>query len=129
MLRVCLLSFDPPAFPCARYRILDPLERHSKEVYVASGLAPATSAGKLRLNRAVLKASDVVVIQRSFIQPTTLDATESVFELAKPVLYDTDDDLFNIPDWHGKPHHHFSAHAVESVIDRFTRITVSTPEL
>lgn len=99
-MHIAILSPDSPETVYARVRLSDVLRL----------LQPAisftwTEAGKEPLHprdaEVILRDADVVVVQRSFPHPNTMDFMQAIlFDTGKPVIYETDDLLTNLPPLH-----------------------------
>jgi glycosyltransferase involved in cell wall biosynthesis len=85
---------------------------------------------RVDIDAAALRRADVIVVQRFLPLPWAMDTLEQVFALGKPVVYETDDLLTDLPEWN--PHLKLgraAAPGIESVARRASLVTVSTPEL
>lgn len=101
-MKVLVASFDPPAFPCARLRLLDPLAL-TPGVEVRQALEMRDQGPTFRMD--LLAWADIVVTQRGFPQPGTRHLLQPILDAGKPVLYETDDCLPEVPEFLGKPHY------------------------
>jgi hypothetical protein len=128
MRKLCYLSFDPAHFPCARYRVLDPLERHRDGIALLHGIN-SVSNHTVEANTDAILGADAFLIQRSFVTPATIGFIDDLLRSGQPAMFETDDDLSVVPDWHNKPHHKESAKLAEPLLSRFAMITVSTEVL
>jgi hypothetical protein len=125
-LKVLIASFDPPAFPCARLRLLDPLEL-APGVEVRHALETRNGAPAFRMD--LLAWADVVVTQRGFPQPATRALLEPLLAAGKPVVYETDDCLPEVPDFLGKPHYREWGPDLIAWVKRVAAVTVPTAAL
>ena len=99
-MRVLIASFDVPEHACFRVRLLDPL-------LTAGGfevaLAMQPHGGGFAFRQDLLAAADVIVTQRGFARPETRAVREAILATGKPVVYEIDDCLPEVPDFLGKP--------------------------
>jgi len=95
-LRVGILSVELPGSACAVLRLLHPLDCDPRSVVVSW-------CARIMNDRVVvapepLERADVIVIQRSFPQPGSERVLEHVFSSGRPVIYECDDLLTEIPE-------------------------------
>lgn len=125
-MRVLVASFDLPEHPCMRVRLLDPL-------LTAGGfeiaLAMQPHAGGLAFRQDLLAAADVIVTQRGFARPETRAVREAILATSKPVVYEIDDCLPEVPDYLGKPHYRAWGPEIREWCGRVRAVTVPTEEL
>jgi glycosyltransferase involved in cell wall biosynthesis len=126
-MRVLVATFDLPSFPSARLRLLDPLA-------VAGGfeLRPAFEAnanGGFVFRNDLVGWADVIVTQRSFPRPETRAVRSALLASGKPVVYETDDCLPEIPDFIRKPHYRAWGPEILDWAGRVDAVTVPTAEL
>jgi hypothetical protein len=108
--------------------VLDPLARQADHVDVLSGVGRAANGG-VNVQSNLPERADVVLIQRSFVVPGTIDYLNRILRTKKPVIYETDDYLLEIPAWHHKEYHRRSAALAEGILGECSLITVSTDAL
>lgn len=85
---------------------------------------------RVDIDFAALRRADVIVLQRFLPLPWAMETIDRVFALRKPVVYETDDLLTDLPEWN--PHRELgraAAPGIESVARRASLVTVSTPAL
>lgn len=125
-MNLLIASFDPPTAPCGRLRIVDPFS-------VAGGhairYAMQPHEGGLAFRMDQLAWADVVVTQRGFPQPSTRGLLEPILAAGKPVIYETDDCLPEVPEYLGKSHYREWGPDVLSWAARVDAVTVATPAL
>lgn len=97
-MQVAILSSEAPGNACARVRLRDVMKYLEPEVdYTWTGILEAGSAEAA----ARCQTADVVVVQRAFPRASTMPLLQTVlFEGDKPVFYETDDLLTNLPASH-----------------------------
>lgn len=125
-LKIAVFSLDLPQFACARLRILDPFAAAGAEV-----LWGFTLEGNIwNADPSVIDRADVILIQRFFPQPDTKACLEMIFASGKPVIFEMDDLLTNVP---GSNPHKMGADncapLIMEVMARADAVTVSTEEL
>lgn len=99
-MRVAILSSESPENACARLRLRDVLKHLQPEVsFTWTGIK---DAALLTADFAAMyKSADAIVVQRSFPRPSTMETLQAVlFESGKPVIYETDDLLTDLPHTH-----------------------------
>jgi glycosyltransferase involved in cell wall biosynthesis len=124
--KILVASFDPPAFPCARLRLLDPFAL-APGVEVRQALEPRAEGPAFRMD--LLAWADVIVTQRGFPQPSTRHLLEPILAAGKPVVYETDDCLPEVPDFLGKPHYREWGPELIAWVKRVDAVTVPTQAL
>lgn len=129
-MRVAILSPESPETAYARVRLRDVLS------YLHPGISFTwTEAGKEPLHprnaEAVSRGADVIVVQRSFPRPDTMDFLGAIlFETGKPVIYETDDLLTNLPPVHpAYANYEKCRHLIMSCITNCDAIITSTASL
>lgn len=125
-MNLLVASFDPPTAPCGRLRIMDPfavLGGHA----VRYAMQPQEGGLAFRMDQ--LAWADVVITQRGFPQPSTRPLLEPILAAGKPVVYETDDCLPEVPDYLGKPHYREWGPDVLAWSARVDAVTVATPAL
>jgi glycosyltransferase involved in cell wall biosynthesis len=124
--KVLVASFDPPAFPCARLRLLDPLAL-VPGAQVRYALEARAEGPAFRMD--LLPWADLIVTQRGFPQPSTRHLLEPIRAAGKPVVYETDDCLPEVPDFLGKPHYREWGPELLAWVERVDAVTVPTQAL
>lgn len=122
-IRVIVFSLEAREYACARLRLVAPLTALSDEIELCwwnDGNNPAD----------YLERSDLIVIQRGFPRQETRQILDALFALGKPVLYDLDDLLIDLPVTN--PHraeYESCLPFIVSCLERSTAVSVSTGEL
>lgn len=128
-LRVLAYSRDVRTSSCAQIRLLRPM-RHLQPQWELIWANEAGRAGLGVLVESLLKDADLIVLQRSFPGADTASLLETIFASGKPVVYETDDLLTELPE--DNPHHaEFAPHKpyIEDAMRRADALLVSTPGL
>jgi len=95
-LKVAVFTLDIPEQACARLRLLDPFATLPGIVEVLWGVTIKDSNYSINLD--MITAADVIVVQRFFPRKGTLSYLEQIFNSGKPVMYEIDDLLTDVPD-------------------------------
>ena len=127
-LKIAVFSLDYPEHACGYYRLYSPLKALSKSVSFGWGIR--FQGNKAQLQPEVTLAADIIVIQRFFPCAETQGLIAQLLALNKPIIYEVDDYLTNIPDSNpnhaaGKP----NAGYILDLVRRCTAVSVSTEEL
>lgn len=125
-LNVLVAAFDPPTAPCGRLRVLDPLTAWGGHT-VRYAMQPQHGGHAFRMDQ--LPWADVIVTQRGFPQPNTRQLLEPILASGKPVVYETDDCLPEVPDFLGKPHYREWGPDILAWAGRVDAVTVPTQAL
>ncbi|TFG89557.1 MAG: glycosyltransferase, partial [Gemmatimonadales bacterium] len=126
-LTIVAFSSEKPDDSCARLRALAPLGRQAG-VRVQWGVRFEEQA--VHVNTEAIGSADLILIQRFFPSPETQPALDRIFASGKPVLYDLDDLLIDVPatNPYAKVARRLSPNILE-VISRADAVTVSSEEL
>jgi len=128
MLEIAVFSLDYPEHACGYYRLSSPLKALSQSLSFGWGIS---LRGKdVQIRPEVLTTADVIVIQRFFPRKETQAFIDHLFTLNKPIIYEVDDFLTNIPD--SNPNHAVgnpNAAYIHGLVRRCTAVSVSTGEL
>lgn len=135
-MKIAYYSIDEPDFACAQLRVLGPLGLLRGEVELAFGVertiyragGPFKRTG-FTVDGRLADAADLVIFQRGFPSAHWVDAVADILAAGKPIVYETDDDLRIVPQWHDKPYYLENAPYVEALVRRATLVTVATPRL
>ena len=122
---VLVATFDPSTAPCGRVRITYPLEAGGHAVRYAM----ERDAVGLRFRLEDLPWADVVVTQRGFPRPNMGALLERILAAGKPVVYEIDDCLPEVPDYLGKPYYREWGPGILAWAAAVDAVTVSTPAL
>lgn len=125
-MNVLIASFDSPLFPSARLRLLDPLSL-APDVSVRWGLEEGAGGARFRMDYAAW--ADVIVTQRGFPRPDTRPLLDALRAAGKPIVYETDDCLPEVPEFLGKPHYRQWGPALLEWVKRVDVVTVPTQPL
>jgi GT2 family glycosyltransferase len=128
LLRVALLTTDVANYACPQIRLVRPLARCADRAELT--VCSARRQGAIEVDRGALRHADVVVVQRFFPQPGTARLLEEVLARGRPVVYETDDNLLEIPP--SNPAHKGSEpirDAVRAFAPRVRALSVSTRAL
>lgn len=127
-LGIAVLSVEDPRQACPQLRLISPLISLSERI-------DACWAGHARNSRyeydpSLLKAADLIIVQREFPTHGTRALLESILRSGKPVVYEMDDLLIDLP--HANPNRERMDSNREEMIALLRRadaLTVSTEEL
>ncbi len=126
--KVAVLSFELPSFACALIRLIYPLRYLQTEVEFA--WAVGFDGRQFHIHARTLANADLVIVQRQFPCAATAKMLQHVLSLGKPVIYETDDLLTDIPA--DNPIHHYTQQNRALLIEflaRVNAITTSTEPL
>jgi glycosyltransferase involved in cell wall biosynthesis len=126
-MRLLVATFDLPSFPSVRLRLLDPLSV-AGGFEVKPAFEPNASGGFVFRNDLIAWA-DAIVTQRGFPRPETRAVRSALLASGKPLVYETDDCLPEIPDFIRKPHYRAWGPDIHDWAGRVDAVTVPTPEL
>ena len=126
-LRIAVYSLDVQQSACPQIRFFAPLSRQAG-VELVWGVTPTGVGSGWTANLDI--EADVYVISRLFPGPGTEGEIEALFSKGKPVVYETDDLLIDLP----PDNMHAAEYArkrpfIESVMQRAQGLVVSTSEL
>lgn len=125
-MHLLIAAFDPPTAPCGRLRILDPFSAAGGHV-VRYAMQQQGEDTVFRMDQ--LDWADVIVTQRGFPQPRTRHLLDAIAAAGKPVVYETDDCLPEVPDFLGKPHYREWGPDILGWAARVDAVTVPTAAL
>ena len=131
-LKIAIFSFERVEHACAYIRLLSPLEAISHAVDYAWGVSKHhyPFLRKKIIRTSYIDFADIVVVQRNFPQKKTSRILKAIITSGKPVIYETDDLLFDLPREHilrqaWEKHRPYMLEFMRHV----DAITVSTPTL
>jgi glycosyltransferase involved in cell wall biosynthesis/GT2 family glycosyltransferase len=127
-IKISAYPLDKKIDACAHYRILSPLGHlnNSIDIYWNEDF----SLKKITEFTQNAQQADIILIQRFFPSRTTATFIDYLFSLNKPVIYEIDDLLTEIPS--DNPNHKWSLarrNLIHSTIKRASAVTVSTTRL
>jgi|GEM_PF-39204 len=127
-LKVAVFSLDAPDQACPQLRLIEPLSALRGSVEILWG---ATFDGqRCTTNLDMIRAADVIVVQRFYLRKGNLPYLEQMFASGKPVLYEIDDLLTDVPDSNYlKPWIVETSELLPELLPRFHAVTVSTEQL
>jgi glycosyltransferase involved in cell wall biosynthesis len=126
-LRVAIVSFDEPAVPCARLRLLDPLAKCGERVEARRALKRAVAGWTFE--EETLDWAQLIVVQRGVPRGDTVALCDRVLASARPVVYEIDDCLPEVPDYLGKDAYRLNRGFILDFARRASMVTVSTEAL
>lgn len=127
-LKIAIFSLDPPASACALIRLLHPLQRLAGEL--AFRWAVEHDDRQFLWKRDAIAQADILVVQRMFPCTATSEWLQKMLAHGKPVVYETDDQVTDIPP--DNPNYPFAQANRAVILDFIARanaVTVSTPPL
>jgi GT2 family glycosyltransferase/glycosyltransferase involved in cell wall biosynthesis len=117
-LRVVVYSLDNPLSACAQIRIIQPAKELGDNISITWG-----STNDLD----TVQAADLILIQCFYPRQDTLPFIEHMLASGKPIIYEVDDLLIDIPDTsHLKQGAEEASMLLGKLLPRFTALTVST---
>lgn len=96
-IRLGVLSIDVPGLACHTLRVADPfalLARYIEPIYLMDQHGDGTQL------QSEIDGCDFFFVQRAYPGPDTADVLEKIFKTGKPIVYETDDLLDNVPSDH-----------------------------
>ena len=127
MISFALFSSEKPDWGCAILRISNPLGSWNK---IRLDWGTRLISNKISVNPDLINNADGILIQRFFPSSGSWKYIEKFLSSQKPIIYDIDDLLIDIPT--SNPFFHDSLNArpyILEMICRATAVTVSTDEL
>jgi GT2 family glycosyltransferase/MoaA/NifB/PqqE/SkfB family radical SAM enzyme/Tfp pilus assembly protein PilF/glycosyltransferase involved in cell wall biosynthesis len=127
-LKVAVYSLDHPEHACAHIRLIAPAEILADSVEFRWGVDLGNKQGGV--NTALIAWSDLIIVQRFFPMANTSPLLECILASGKPVIYETDDLLVEVPTTN--PHQKGADAAKPYIFDliaKATAVTVSTEEM
>ncbi|MBC8017590.1 MAG: glycosyltransferase, partial [Verrucomicrobia bacterium] len=127
-INVAILSLEGPGDACARIRLRAPLDKLGETL--SYSWAASVTGQQCSTDLDMIDSADLIVVQRFYPRNGTVPFLERALNSGKPVIYEADDLLFDLPDSnHLKPWAAETAELLETFLPRFSAITVSTPQL
>ncbi|MDY0301718.1 MAG: glycosyltransferase [Trichlorobacter sp.] len=128
-IKVSVFSLDAKVDACGYYRIQAPLEKLVPEIEVSwEGIE--FWDGQYHIAPGKVDTADIIVVQRFFPRPETAHFLEFLCSLDKPVIFEIDDLLTQIPA--SNPSYGLgviSTPHIYELVRKCAAVTVSTPEL
>lgn len=129
---ISVFSFERIDQACGYIRLASPMEARAHDVEYAWGVRYQQNPLFRRrlIHTGYIDFADIIVVQRTFPQKRTVNALKKILSAGKPVIYDTDDLLFDLPHDHvlSKPFEKYKPYMLD-FMGRADAITVSTPAL
>jgi glycosyltransferase involved in cell wall biosynthesis len=122
--RVLVFSLDLPTMACAQLRLRLPFAR------LKSDFDFVWMTGIHDVDIKLLESADLVIIQRFFPAANTDVLMECIYASGKPVVYELDDLLFDVPP--ENPHYNFTQarkHLFTNALSRVNAVVVTTNRL
>ena len=127
-IKVAVYSLDSQEHACGHYRIKAPLAALGDDVEIMWGLRIKDNA--FVINTDGIESADIIVVQRFLPRPDTKDFLDYLCSLDKPVIYEIDDLLTQLPE--SNPNHEGGMVSAPKILDfmpRCAAVTVSTEEI
>jgi glycosyltransferase involved in cell wall biosynthesis len=101
-INIAVFSFDRPESSCAYIRIVSPFESAKNKVNYTWGVSFQKNFLYKRkvIHGGYLDFADLIIVQRTFPQKRTAAVLERIIDSGKPVVYDLDDLLVDLPQEH-----------------------------
>ncbi len=101
-LRIAVYSLELTAYACARLRLILPAARAAGQIELL--WAVRSDGTDFAIDARPIDQADIILFQRQFPQPLTQPLVDQALRTGKPVVYDLDDLLLELP-----PEHPFAA--------------------
>ncbi|RNC65998.1 MAG: glycosyltransferase, partial [Desulfuromonadales bacterium] len=127
-LKVAVYSLDHPEHACARIRVIAPGENLADAVDLRWGVD--LGSDQAGVNTTLIDWADLIVVQRFFPMANTVPLLDRILAAGKPVIYETDDLLVEVPATN--PHQRGADAARPYIFDLIAKaaaVTVSTEEM
>jgi len=122
-MKIALFTLDHPGFPCPQIRLIQPFQELADNAQLYDGM-------EMLKQKASFSHIDVIIFQRAFPRPQFKGLCSAILQWGKPVIYETDDLLQQVPDHHNKPDYNDElAGNIEWLAREADVVTVSTPAL
>jgi glycosyltransferase involved in cell wall biosynthesis len=120
--RLLVFSAESPLSPCPQIRLLRPFAHLAKDWELILGIKDG------RLQTEGLERADAILLHRFTPGLLPISDLETIFNLGKPVIYETDDLLNEMPDYHPQGGAAWKK-GIEYTVRRASALVVSTPYL
>jgi len=125
---VVIISLDGPDSACAQIRLRAPMNQLAARI--SHSWAVTVAGQECSTNLEQLDRADVIVVQRFYPRKGTAAILERILNSGKPVIYEADDLLFELPGSNElKPWADETTEILRQFLPRCSAITVSTPAL
>jgi glycosyltransferase involved in cell wall biosynthesis len=126
--KIAVYSLDLPHYACAELRILAPLRRLRQHLDCI--WAVQDCQGQSRIDAALMDWADILVVQRYFPLEETRPILDRMLASGKPVCYDIDDFLLEVPHTHPLFHNfQRTAPFIREFLPAASLVTVTTDAL
>lgn len=127
-LKVTVYSLDLPHYACAELRILAPFRR--LRGHLEFRWAVHDSNGRSRIDTTPINWADIIVVQRYFPLKETRPILDRILSSGKPVYYEIDDFLLDVPRSHPLFHNfQRTAPFIREFLPEVNLVTVTTEAL
>lgn len=127
-IRIAVYSLDLPQYACAQLRVVQPATQLAGQVRL--DWAAQSNGNDYAIRADAIDSADLILIQRTFPQAGAWPLVEKALASGKPVLYDIDDLLLDVPEDHPlKKRLQLCVPFVRELLARADLTTVSTPTL
>lgn len=122
-MKIALFTLDQPGFPSPQIRLIEPFQELAGRAVLYNGM-------EMLKQKVSFSDIDVIIIQRAFPRPQFKDLCSTILTWGKPVVYETDDLIQEVPKHHKKPDYNEELAGNMDWLARSADIvTVSTPAL
>ena len=132
MIKICHLTIDHPHQPVSLLRVLPYAKLKNVSVSLGSKVKKfykkdnLITGFDLELDETTINNCDIVFIQRSFIQKSSMKVIDKIIKLNKKIIYDTDDLLVKISIANKSPFSYLHSNSKSFLIDFMPYINAFT---
>jgi len=127
-MRIAIFSLDVISYACAQVRLVRPLSYLSPEIKYK--WCVQSDSNNYAISYEALDLADLIVIQRYFPLQETWPCIEKILNLGKPVIYEIDDLLWEVPEANPLAHNMKRTKPyILKLLPLVQAVTVSTSEL